>query len=503
MFKVGFICTGYENLGIEYLSARLLQNGYRTRLFLDPILFDESGFIRHRTLAKWFSHDAQIVRSIKEYKPDLICLSVLSDNYQWTCKWTSLIKANMKAPIVVGGIHPSSVPESVIQNKNIDYLCVGEGDDAIVDLARVLSEKKHPRNIKNIWCKDNGSTIQNEVRPLISDLNNLPFADKDLFYSNIPAWNRNYSIITSRGCPFACSYCCNNVLKSIYNKEKNGLRRRSVENIIAELLHAKDRYAPEHIAFIDEVFNFDKEWLLTFLKEYRSKIALPFSCFIFPDLMDDEMARCLKKAGCDKVQMGVQMIDENKRSKLMHRNSSNTKITQCITACKEAGIYVVCDIILGFPQTDNKDLAEAVKFFGKSTPDHIEIFWLRYYPKTEISEWALEQGHLTTEDYQLINEGLVVEGIIRGHSQVSKLEKKLVFFLYLIPILPDKCKKYLIGKKRYRYLPSWISIMSLYILKRLIRRPKYDINTDQTISRYIKYTFKKLNPINWKFARSK
>ncbi|MCD4779813.1 MAG: B12-binding domain-containing radical SAM protein [Candidatus Omnitrophica bacterium] len=489
--RVGFLNPGYEHLGLEYLSASLRRAGHTTQLFLDPILFNESGFIQRPLLAKWFSFEKHIIRSIQEYQPDLLCLSVLSDNYQWACSWAETINSVYSVPIVIGGIHPSSVPDHVIQNQWIDYLCVGEGEEALVDLVRCLEAKQNPSRIKNIWTVQAGQVHRNEVRPLISDINTLPYPDKALFYSQLPALKRIYSISTSRGCPFTCSYCCNNVWKSIYRARKSLLRRRSVANVIDELSDAKRRYVPKSIAFLDEVFNMEKEWLLDFFKEYRAKIDLPFSCFVFPDYLDEEIILELKKSGCIKVQMGVQLIDEEKRNRLLNRRSSNAKIQTAIALCKQTGIFVACDVIWGLPDTTEADLFQAVDFFCQTTPDHIEIFWLRYYPKTSLTEWARKNGYLTAADYQAINEGVVSTGIVRGKNKATKLEKKIFVLLYLWPLLPEKLRMYLAKKSFYRFLPAGVSILALYILKRLVKRSRYDINTEQTMSRYVYFMFLK------------
>jgi len=478
MLKIGFVYPGYENLGIEFLSANLKKKGFQTKLFLDPILFDESGFIQRPLLAKFFSFEKQIIKSIQDYRPDIICISVISDNYQWACAWSSIIKKKYPVPIVVGGIHPSSVPEHVIHNEHIDYLCVGEGDDAIVELAQAIKTNADTTRIKSIWTLKHGQVFSNEVRPLIDDLDSIPFADKELFYASMPSLNKGYTIITSRGCPQSCSFCCNNVWKDIYSGERKLVRRRSVANVIEELRIAKERYNPRYIAFLDEIFNIDKKWLFNFLEEYKTKIALPFSCFIFPDYMDQDVALWLREAGCSKVQMGVQLIDERKRTEVMYRKSSNKKIERCIALCKEMGMFIVCDIIFGFPQTTKKDLQKIIQFFNKSLPDHIEIFWLRYYPRAAITKWAKDNGFITKEEHQSIEQGMVKGGIVRGNKNVSRYEKKVVLLLYLMPILPFKIRSFIVKKKIYEYFPTWFSFLTLYILKRLVKKPKYDLNTE-------------------------
>ncbi len=215
MFKVAFICPGYESLGIEYLSANLKMNGLESKLFLDPILFSESGFLNNNFLGSIFSFKKRILKTIIDYQPNLICFSVITDNYKWACDWAREIKKYISTSIIFGGIHPTSVPERVILEPFVDYVCIGEGDIAIVELAQACRDRKNTASIQNIWAKQEGLIFKNEVRPLIYDLDTLPFPDKEFYYSQAPIFNDGYLASTSRGCPFKCAYCCNNVYHSI------------------------------------------------------------------------------------------------------------------------------------------------------------------------------------------------------------------------------------------------------------------------------------------------
>ena len=405
MFKVGFIYPGYENLGIEYLSASLKSKAFQTKLFLDPIIFDESGFIKNRILASAFSFQKYLLKQIIDYKPDLLCFSVITDNFLWASEWVRTIKRHLSIPIVFGGIHPTSVPEKVIVEPFVDYVCIGEGDVAIVELAQAICDSRPVNAVLNIWSKNQGRVHKNQIRPLINDLNIIPFPDKELYYAESPIFKEGYLVATSRGCPFKCAYCCNNTYHALYKNAGRRVRRRSIDNILEEVTLAKEKYHFKFIHFVDDVFNFDPSWLSIFLQKYKKDVNLPFSCYLYPDFVGDSMAKQLKQAGCFKIQMGIQIINEEKRKNLLKRISSGSNIACAIKALKKENIYTVCDSIFGFPDETEEDLLSLALFLNEHIPDHCENFWLRYYPKTEITQWAFQNGYIDAIKIEKIEKG--------------------------------------------------------------------------------------------------
>jgi radical SAM superfamily enzyme YgiQ (UPF0313 family) len=495
MFKIGFVYSGHENIGIENLSAALKKNGFDTKLFFDPILFSEVGFIRNNFLGKVFSFRGRLLKEISGYRPDLLCFSSTTDTYQWACGLASEIKRQCRIPIVFGGIHPTCVPEKVIQNEFVDYVCLGEGDQAVVDLARALKLGNPANTIPNIWAKEDKIIFKNSPRPLIPDLDRLPYPDKDLFYSRWPIFNDGYTLATSRGCPYSCSYCCNNALKKIYAGQ-SFYRRRSAEHVIDELKIAKNKYKPRYIVFLDEAFNADLAWFKGFLKDYREQIDLPFSCFAYPDLLDSAAIDDLKTAGCFKIQMGLQTISEDRRLLVFNRASDNRKIAQAIDACRKKGIYSVCDIILGLPDDNEDALRETAYFFDRHPPDHVELFWLQYYPGTGITQWALKQGYLSGKAIDEIESGGKTDGIVQGNMHANSLTIKFALMFYLFRFLPHRLRRFILEKRLYRFLPSFSPLLFLYIFSRVLKRARYDLNVARTVKRYRYFIFRKFFPIS-------
>jgi hypothetical protein len=486
MVRIGFIYPGHESLGIEYLSANLKINGFQTKLFLDPVLFCETHFLQNKALASIFSFHKIILKKIVEFKPDLFCFSVTTDNYVWACEWARKIKQNFEVPIIFGGVHATSVPERIIKEPFVDYVCVGEGDFAVIELAESIRSKKPNFSIPNIWSKNNGTIYSNDVRPPIADLNTLPFPDKGLYYETAPVFRYGYLISSSRGCPFSCTYCCNNIYNSLYERYGGFIRKRNADNVIEELVIARAKYNPKFIHFVDEVFNYDYEWLKGFLEKYIKEVKLPFSCYCYPNFTDKALIELLKKAGCFKVQIGLQTVDETKRAKVFKRGSDAEKIAKTIDYFRDAGVYITSDTIFGFPEESEKELISVCEFYNEHTPNHCENFWLRYYPKTQITQWALANKYITSEINEKIEKGEYSTGLVRqpGHSKINPYASKLMLFLRLYPFLGKKIRTFILKGKFYRLLPEISQIFSLIIL-RIFNRPRYDLNTLRTAKKYL------------------
>jgi radical SAM superfamily enzyme YgiQ (UPF0313 family) len=490
-FRIAFIYPAYESLGIEYLSSCLKGKGFDTRLFFDPVLFAEEGFLKNSTLARIFSYRRHVLDEIVKYNPALLCFSVTTDNFEWATSWAERIKKRLAVPIIFGGIHPTSAPEEVLANPYVDFICIGEGEEAVLELAESLFQNKGSRQIRNIWQKNEDRTVtRNDVRPLIQNLDEIPLADKDLFYSSSKASKKGYAIITSRGCPNNCSFCCNSILREIYGAN-NGrfVRRRSIENVIRELEIAQKRYKPNYVLFFDEVFTCEKNWLREFISEYNKHIGLPFSCYLAPNFVDEEIVSLLKRGKCFKVQMGIQTLDEEKRRRLLNRHDSNEHIKAIIESFKKNRIYITCDNIFGLPGQSRDELIQMAEFYTANKPDNIEIFWLKYYPKTRIKAIALKSGFLKDKIKDAVDQREQSRGIAAGGDTYKKEFSRFQFLFNIFFFCPYKVRKFFLKIKLYKFLPAIKPEFNIIIF-RLFNRAKFDLQFSRTLERYRFFSMK-------------
>lgn len=450
--KIAFVNDSCEHLGVEYISALLKSEGHDTRLFVDPLLFDDE-FITVKFLNRRFDYTKRIVRALAAYQPDLIGMSVVSSFYPWASQMAGAIKAEMNVPIIMGGIHPTSVPERVIQNNAVDMICLGEGEYPMLELAHSMARGEPDSAIKNIWFKKNGQIIRNPLRPLLEDLDALPFADKDLYYSASPHFSKSYYIAASRGCPHACSYCCNSYLHSLYKGLGAPRRSRSVHNVIEELVQAQKRYRTDPVFFLDDCFGTDLRWLKEFAAQYREKIGIKFYCMMFPSLQMEEAVGYLAKAGCGEIEIGVQSWDEDVRRRVFNRRVSNDTMIQTMKLIRKADINLVTGDILGYPGQKEEHILKAAEIYTDIKPSRTYAFILKYFPKTQMTEQSVKNGSLKPDDYEKILDGHYGKYLSKDGSMTEQDVMRYLFLFLLVRILPPRWAKTVIRKRLYKRFP--------------------------------------------------
>jgi len=428
--KILFIYSGAESLGIEYLSSFLESKGHPSELLFDPAVFSGDLLLNNKFLSRIFSLDNQIIQKAISSSPGLIAFSSYTGNYQWCLKIAEEIKKRSQIPIVFGGIHPTAAPQEVLKNYFVDYVIIGEGEYALLELAEQIADGKGEfSKISNLGYKSaKGGIYINEPRGYIKDLDSLPFPKKSLFYGKVPLLSENYMITTSRGCPFNCNYCSNSMLHELYRQENRHVRRRSPKNVIDELKWAKSNWNIRLVVFADDVFTCSRAWLEEFIPIYKSEINLPFFCSVHPNAMSGEIAALLKEGGCWLVTMGVQSGSERIRKEIFGREGNNSRILESIKHVKEAGMKISLDNIFGAPTENENDLQSGLELYEEARPDRILTFWLTYYPNTKIIDIAKDNHCLTETDISNINNGIT--GFTHGGGSVVDGKMKKTYLVH-------------------------------------------------------------------------
>jgi radical SAM superfamily enzyme YgiQ (UPF0313 family) len=450
--KVTFVTIGAESLGIEYLSASLKKAGHKVELVFDPGLFDDKYYFNIPFLGNIFNYRKKLIKKVLNSKPDIIAFSVFTDTYNWAIDVAKELKSKTDVPIMMGGIHITSVPDKVIKNPYIDILALAECEEAIVELCDKMEKNEDITNIENFWVKKDGKWHKNEIRSANMDLDTIEFPDKELFADDVRIKDC-YMILTSRGCPFRCTYCSNAFLLDIYKNKGSYLRRRGVDNVIEELKQAKKKFNYKVVSFMDDIFTSDVKWLNEFLERYKKEIDIPFRAISHPLYFNTDIAKKLKKAGCYRVELGLQSTDEEYRKKILKRYETNDQVIKAFKACEEAGLSLMVDHIFGLPQEKEEHLLSAAKFYSDYNIDRIACFWLSYFPKTEIIEIAKNMGEIDDSRIEGINNAK--EKMYHdGGSVINKKREKMIkdydLLFKLIPVLPKSTIKKIIKNKWYK-----------------------------------------------------
>jgi radical SAM superfamily enzyme YgiQ (UPF0313 family) len=397
---------GTENAGVRYLSARLKKDGFRVSVAF---------FREWRNNANTLPDEkdtALFLDLVDELAPDLVGFSFISSFFSIAAELTGRVKERTGKPVVWGGIHATACPEECL--KHADYVCMGEGEEPLSELAGALAAGLAPAGLANICTKKDGLAIKNPLRNLMPDLDLLPYpdyGDEGKFLVDGGRVHRGdpvvrgaeYRVYSSRGCPFACSYCYNSILREAYRGKGIYHRHRSPAHVIGELEQAMAIFPRlRKIKFDDDTaFCFGRDWLEEFCRLYREKIKIPFECMINPELIREDTLTLLKDAGLVKVQAGIEAASEGEAREVFGRAPSAGKIMEFARMNRRLKLDVVYDVIIDNPLSTGDDKRALFDFLlGLPGPYKLYLYSLVVFPGTPLCRQLLEKGVITEDDVE-------------------------------------------------------------------------------------------------------
>jgi radical SAM superfamily enzyme YgiQ (UPF0313 family) len=391
---------------IGSLSAALKEAGHKTSLlhFVRPV--DEK----------------ELIQSISEQAPDMAGFSTVTNAFRHVRKMAVTLKRHFNFPIICGGVHPTLDPEGTICQEGIDMVCIGEGEEALVELCNKVDKGEDITAIPNLWVKVGKKVFRNPPRPLIENLDVLPFGDRAVFdYEKLEeSKNRAAHIIASRGCPYSCTYCCNHQIREVYRNKGRYVRFKSVNRLLSEIEQMIRSYPfIEFLSFRDDIFSLRLDWLGRFAEEYKDRIGLPFRCNCRPDLVSAELIQLLRKAGCVKVNFGVESGNEHVRNQVLNRNITRNQIINAFALCQSQGIATQSFNMVGLPFEDAHSILDTIKLNAQIRPDIIMRYFFYPYPKTELYQTCRRGGFLTDREFDTPNERSTLSQPTVSESQVN------------------------------------------------------------------------------------
>lgn len=449
-FKITFVYPDFENLGIQYLMSICKRHDYE----VDYVYYQVKDM--YLSIGNGKDSSSKVAQKVKRTEPQVVAFSCTTGNFRSQLSIARELKENSDLVTVFGGIHPTSVPYKVINKEEVDCVAIGEADISFLkflDNCRYNQKdmKLPPKPVKGMIFEKGGSLIGNYEEGELIDLNNLPFPEKESLPPQLKDAVSYYKIMTSRGCPYGCSYCFNSYMKKL--RGKCVFRQRSVENVIREIKRAKELYPLKYILFLDDCFTMDSEWIFEFCSRYRKEIKLPFWFLTHPLSLNRKKIYELNLAGCVSATIGVQSLSQRINKDILHRKSKKDKIKKVIKNLREFGIMVKVDHMLGIP-TDTLRLQEkSILFYNQVRPDVISIYWLNFYPKTAVTEYAFKKGYLTEEDIENIEPEINKKGImVQGGVKVAEEFYGIALLMSYLPLLPPFVVEFLVKNKWYRAL---------------------------------------------------
>jgi anaerobic magnesium-protoporphyrin IX monomethyl ester cyclase len=390
------VCLVYPDIGgVEHYGARKFYHGLG---YISSIL-KKAG---HETTLLYLQAEPtreSLLQQVASLAPDVVAFSATTHQFPYVARCARWIKKEMPAVwTIVGGTHPTLVPADVISEPGVDVACVGEGEYPMLDWVGALQEGKDVTHIRNLWLRQGENVVRNPLRPLIANLDELPFADRELFaFEQILAKNDGWvDLMAGRGCPYGCSYCCNPTLRQTFKGLGNYVRFRSVENVLSEIHLLTSRYVVKTLNFQDDVFTLDRDWTLQFCQAYRQQFRLPFWINTRVErINDEEMVAALAQAGCRGVRIGIESGNESLRSEILKRRMSNDEIRQAFALANKHGLDVYTCNMLGVPGETAAMIEETIALNRELQPADLQFSVFYPYPMTELYDLCAREGYLT------------------------------------------------------------------------------------------------------------
>lgn len=347
---------------------------------------------------------------VASYKPDLIAVSVTEDMFPLGMSLLERIdKYNVLT--LMGGVFATFAPHKVLKHKEVDIACVGEGEDALLELCQHLREGKDYSRIQNLWVKQPDGGIQKNPMRHALDVNKNPLPDFSLFEDARlyrPMAGKVYRMLpveTHRGCPYACTYCNSPATRELYRASGAGnfMRKKSIQKVREELEYYLKEYKAEYFYFwADTFFAYTHAEFDEFVDMYKD-FKIPFWCQTRPETITEDRVKRLREVGLHRMSLGIEHGNEEFRKRLINRRVSNDLIIKAFDIIGKyqlpAGVSV--NNIVGFP-TETPELAMDTVELNRRIADKVDTancYAFTPFHGTPLREMSVKLGYIEEDTF--------------------------------------------------------------------------------------------------------
>lgn len=394
-------------LSLLYLASYLRKRGLLSKIFeLGIFNIEETNYYLDHI--RFGLSDDKILSILENEKPKIVGItSMYSVYYRDIMDIAKLVKSyDQKIQIIVGGNHPSSYYLSILKDKNIDFVVIGEGEITLFELCqRILKGSKKFNDIKGLAFRQKEEIVVTEPREFIDNLDEIPFPAWDLIdFNKYLAVGRDNpyvlrqpvaGIISSRGCPGKCVYC---TVKAVWGRTWRG---RSPKNVVNEIGKLVDDYGVREIAFLDDSASVNKQrWNNICDELIRRKLNIKW---ITPNgiahwTLDKPTIKKMYEAGCYRITFGIESGNKETR-KFLGKPYPLTQAKRIIEYANKIGMWTICTNIIGFPYEQLKSILDTIDFAKKSGTDFALFYLLIPQPTSDVYQYFKKEGLLDFDDY--------------------------------------------------------------------------------------------------------
>lgn len=482
--KSDFIVNIFQPIGLAYVAAMLEKHKYKVEI-LDALAqgFDNEKIIKNKRV---IGLDYQTIKEkIIKFNPDIVGITTpFSFQSLEAHQMAKIVKSiDKKIIVVAGGTHATIQAEEILNDDNFDFVIRGEGEYSFLDFVKKIENKKSVKDIKGLSYKTKKGKIINNPKPCpIIELDKLPLparhllpmdkyftaAKKGRVIEGLLAFGqKRTSLITSRGCPFTCTFCSVNLTMT------RSWRCRSPQNIIKEIKSCIKNYDIKYFDILDDNFTLDSnraKKICRLIIKNKLKIKWSTPNGIRADRVDDELICLMKKAGCIQVKFAPESGNKNILDNVVKKKLDLEKVKEAVKICKKYKLSVEAFFVIGFPQETESDIKDTINYgkeLRKLGCDFCYFFIATPYFGTEMYDNAISNGYLDITKYD-INKVSTTTGKYLFKS--PNFSKKRLFELQRIAnkINPPITKvRFLAGIKMFIIDPLRISKFAFSYIKNL------------------------------------
>ena len=388
-------------MGLAFLAGSIKREGHEALIYNgehDPSLdyvnltTYSSNYYHYLEALRDDDHPAwkRLAKVITDFKPDVVGITSFSVKWPSARKIAALAKSyDPQIPVVMGGQHVTIMTDDALADPNIDFVVKGEGEKTLVEWLRELGGEQKWENVAGLSFKRAGQVVHNGPRPMVEDLDELPPPARECLYDI-----ENYSpeslgkLFASRGCPYQCNYC------GTQNVWGYGVRHRSPQSMIDEIMQVKKEYGSSYFTFFDDVFGLDKKRAIALCNDMaQAKLGVRWDCLTRANLVSDELLGSMKKAGCVKIDMGV----ESGSDKILKDTKKGLNTEQLLAGghlIKKYGFFLYAFFMVGLPTETEEDAQKTIEFLEKLKPHWAGISIFTPIPGTGIYKTLQAQGKI-------------------------------------------------------------------------------------------------------------
>ncbi len=389
-------------LGLRYISACLKLAGHEVNMYFLSSRHDTAQPDYCDRLLEDF---VDRVRSA-----DVIGVSLMTNSFRRARALTARIRsAGVAAPIVWGGVHPTLAPGECLEHA--DAVCIGEGEHPFLELIERLEQGHDPTDVRSMWFRAGGTfgnagQVQNPIAPLEEHLDALPFPDYDLAAHFVAAKDRlvpaepanlgtvlhKFTLISSRGCPFECSFCNNTALRDAHQGAGKWVRLRSLERVLDELRMARACFPSiSQVQIVDDLFFVhDAEQIERFIDAYNQDIGLPLLVQVSPTTVNERKVQALARAPLFGVIMGIQSACDDTLRTIFNRTTPLARVARAIDILAQHKLPMEFDYIVNNPFEPPENVIATMRFAATHhrPPFRVHTYPLMFFPGTQLFDRA-------------------------------------------------------------------------------------------------------------------